>query len=64
MDVRLSVDMPRSTDWHEAEFQLRLDTQPRLTVRALARLRPFRVIVVRRRQLADSRLAAAAPGRG
>lgn len=56
MELKLSVDLPRRTDWHEAEFQLRLDSAPRLTVKALVRLRPFRVIAVRRRQLADSRL--------
>jgi hypothetical protein len=33
--------------------------QPRLTVRALVRLRPFRVIAVRRRQLRDGRLDGA-----
>lgn len=59
MDLRLSVGLPCRADWHEAEFQWRLAGQPRLTVRALVRLRPFRVIAVRRRQLRDGRLDGA-----
>lgn len=45
MDLRLSIDPDLAGDWHEAEFQLRLDSAPRLTARAMIR------------QLADSRLA-------
>ena len=62
MDLKVTLSrQPRvpswwRDDWHGAELVLQHGGAPYLTLRALVRLRPFRVIAVRRRQLADSRL--------
>lgn len=63
MDVNVTVSwqprVPRwwRDDWHAFELALQRSGRPFLTLKLLVRLRPPRVIAVRRRQLPDSRLS-------